>query len=253
MLRPRVIPTLLLRGRGLVKTVRFKDPKYLGDPRNTVKIFNEMEVDELVLLDIQASPEERQPNFDLVREIVSEAFMPLGYGGGLRTVEDCQRVVRLGVEKVVLNTITVEDSSVVQEAAAIFGSQSVVASIDVRKKLFGGYEVMIRGGSHKTGIDAVEHAVRMAELGAGEILLTSIDRDGTMRGYDLDLVTAVTDSIDVPVVACGGAASVADLAAVIRQGGASAAAAGSMFVFHGKHRAVLISFPFREELEEALA
>ncbi len=243
MFRPRVIPSLLLRGRGLVKTVKFKDPRYLGDPRNVVKIFNEKEVDELVLLDITATAEGRRPDFELIHEIVSEAFMPLGYGGGLTSVEDCQRVLAVGVEKVVLNTQAVADPSFVSRAAARFGSQSVVVSIDVRRTLLGRYNVRTVKQPKGAGLDPVEFAVEMEQRGAGEILLNSVDRDGTMGGYDLRLVKAVSEAVSVPVVACGGAGSHEDLRRVVQEGGASAAAAGSLFVFIGKHRAVLISFP----------
>lgn len=253
MLRTRVIPLLLLRGTGLVKTTRFKDAKYVGDPINAIKIFNDKEVDELVLLDITASREGRGPAYAVIEEVASECFMPLAYGGGIRSVEEARRIFKLGVEKVVFNTTAWREPSVLTQASREFGAQAVVASMDVRRKLFGRYEVFVEGGTRGTGIDAVEYARRMEASGAGEILLNSIDRDGTMKGYELELVAKVTAAVGVPVIAAGGAGSVEDFSAAILQGGASAVAAGAMFVFHGPHRAVLITYPERRELERALA
>jgi cyclase len=243
------MPCLLLRGEGLYKTVRFKDPRYVGDPRNAVRIFNEKEVDELVLLDIGATPEQAPLQLDLVREIVSEAFMPVAYGGGLRSVEDAARMLQLGVEKVVFSTRAAEDPALVSRAAAAFGSQSVVVCIDVKRTLLGRYEVWTRGGRQRHPQGAVAFARAMETAGAGEIMVNSIDRDGTREGFDLTLLSRVSEAVRVPVIACGGAGSVADLGTAVRQGGASAVAAGSLFVFHGRHRAVLISFPTRAELE----
>jgi imidazole glycerol-phosphate synthase subunit HisF len=251
--RTRVIPCLLLHGAGLVKTVGFRNPTYVGDPINAIKIFNDKEVDELVLLDIDASRERRGPRFDVIRDIASECFMPLGYGGGVRTVEEMRRVLATGVEKVIVNTAAAEDPSLVEAAAREFGSQSVVVSLDARRKLVGGYEVRTVGGTRGTGLHPVEAARRMEASGAGEILLTSVDRDGTQKGYDLALTRMVADAVSVPVVACGGAGSVADMAAAVREGHASAVAAGSMFVFHGRHRAVLISYLSPAELRDVRA
>ncbi len=251
MYRPRVIPCLLLKNQGLVKTVRFKDPKYLGDPINIVKIFNDKEVDELVFLDIAATVEGREPPYALLEDIASEAFMPLGYGGGIRSLDQVRTILGLGVEKVVINTSAFENPGLVSEAAGLVGSQSVVVSMDVRKTFWGKYEVCTRGGRKATGLDPMAFAAEMERLGAGELVLNSIDRDGTMKGYDLDLIRAVTGRVNIPVVACGGAGSVADLAAAVKEGRASAAGAGSMFVFHGPHRAVLISYPKDEDLKTA--
>jgi imidazole glycerol-phosphate synthase subunit HisF len=248
MIIPRVIPCLLLRGRGLVKTIRFKEPTYLGDPRNTIKIFNEKEVDELVVLDITATSEKREPNYELISEITSECFMPLGYGGGITNLEQMERLFKLGVEKVIINTHAAAKPIFISEAARVFGSQSVVVSIDVKRSLLGKYEIMVEAGKHKTGLDPVVFIKKMEEAGAGEILLNSIDRDGTMQGYDIDLIRRVSSAISMPVIACGGACRIEDFGAAVK-GGASAVAAGSMFVFHGKHRAVLISFPKRKDLE----
>lgn len=253
--RPRIIPCLLLRNTGLVKTVRFKDPTYLGDPRNIVKIFNDKDADELVLLDITATIDGRGPNFELIEEIASECFMPMGYGGGVATAEQAKRLVSLGIEKVVFNAAAVENPKALTQAAEILGSQSVVASIDVKKAgLFGGrYEVFTRGGTRGTKLDPVDHARSVQAAGAGEILLNSIDQDGTMKGYDLTLIKQVTEAVTIPVVACGGAGTVDDLARAVKTGGASAASAGSLFVFQGRHRAVLISFPSASDLRRSFS
>ena len=252
MLRTRVIPCLLLRGEGLVKTVRFRDPKYVGDPTNAIRIFNDKEVDELMFLDITASREGRGPTLSIIRDFASECFMPVGYGGGIRSLADAREVLALGIEKIVVNTLALRKPEVISEIAREFGAQAVVVSIDAKKKLLGGYEVMSAGGTEGTGLKPVEHAKRMVDLGAGEILINSVDRDGTQAGYDLPLVSSVAEAVTVPVIACGGAGKLADFTAAVTEGHASALAAGSMFVFHGKHRAVLISYPSRPELEKAL-
>lgn len=251
VLLPRVIPCLLLKGGGLVKTAKFKDPTYLGDPRNIVKIFNEKEIDELILLDINATPENKAIQFQTIYEIVSEAFMPVAYGGGIRNLEDARRTLAMGVEKIVLNTYAVENPVFITQAAASFGSSSVVVSIDVKKNFFGKYEVYTNGGRKNTRLDPVQHAVQMVQKGAGEIMINAIDRDGVMQGYDLPLVKAIASQVSVPVIASGGAGRVEHFAEAI-QNGASALAAGSMFVFQGKHRAVLISYPERALLEQVL-
>lgn len=251
MIRPRVIPCLLLKNEGLVKTVKFKDPKYLGDPINIVRIFNDKEVDELIFLDITATVENRRPNFDVLGKITSECFMPLGYGGGIRDVDDVKKLLSMGVEKIVLNTSAVENPSLIRAAADYAGSQAVVISMDVKKTLLGKYEVCIRSGKKNTGLEPVKFAIEMEKQGAGELFVNSIDRDGTMQGYDLELVSRVADSVTVPVVACGGAGNIQHLAEAI-QAGASAAAAGSMFVFQGPLRGVLISYPAQEELRRVI-
>lgn len=250
MIKPRVIPALLLKGQGLVKTVKFKEPKYLGDPINIVRIFNDKEVDELVLLDITATPENRGPQFDLLKNITSEAFIPLAYGGGIRSMDDVRKLLNIGIEKLIMNTSAVENVSLIRETANHAGSQAVVASIDVKKNFLGKYEVFTRCGQKKTGLDPVKHAIEMEKMGAGEIIINSIDRDGTMQGYDVDLVRRVADSVQVPVVACGGAGNLSHVSEVIKQGHASAAAAGSLFVFQGPLRGVLISYPTPKELKE---
>ncbi len=251
MIRPRVIPALLLKGQGLVKTVKFKDPKYLGDPINIVRIFNDKEVDELIFLDITATNEKRRPPFEMLGKITSECFMPLGYGGGIRTLEDVRQLLGLGVEKVILNTAAVEIPQLVAEAAAYAGSQAVVISMDVKRSLLGKYEVFTHSGTKGSGLDPVRHAQEMEKRGAGELFVNSIDRDGMMQGYDLDLIRRVAEAVGIPVIACGGAGNIEHLAEAIRAG-ASAAAAGSMFVFQGPLRGVLISYPSQEELRRVL-
>jgi cyclase len=243
---PRVIPVLLLADGGLVKTVRFRDERYVGDPINAVRIFNDKQVDELVLLDIRASAQGRPPDEATIEEIVSEAFMPVAYGGGVRDVETANRLVQLGVEKVVVNAAAVEAPDQVADIAERLGSSTLVVAIDASARSGGGWEVVTHSATRRTGLDVRTQAAAMAKLGAGELFVTSVDRDGTMAGYDLDLVRAVSSAVDIPVIACGGAGSLDDLATVVRDGGASAAAAGSLFVFHGRHRAVLVTYPTYE-------
>jgi imidazole glycerol-phosphate synthase subunit HisF len=243
MYRARVIPCLLLRGQGLVKTRKFKDAVYIGDPVNAVRIFSEKEADELVLLDIDASREGREPNYELIAEVAGECFMPVAYGGGIRTLEQVRRLTRCGIEKVVINSAATESTEVITRAAEVFGSQAVVGGVDVRKSLLGGYRVVAKSASVETNLALDEHVRRLVAAGAGEILLNSVDRDGTMSGYDLNLIRSVAGRVDVPVVACGGAGSVEHLREAVRDAGASAVAAGSLFVFQGKRRAVLISYP----------
>lgn len=250
MIETRAIPCLLLRGQGLIKTERFKKPVYLGDPINVVRIFNDKEVDELVLLDVTATRERRRPPFEYLEKIASECFMPLCYGGGVRTIEDMRTLFAIGIEKVSVNTHAVEDPTMIRAAADEFGSQSVIVSIDVKRTLFGGYRVRTHGGRRRTRWEPAALARELERQGAGELLLNSIDRDGTMSGYDLELVRQVTEAVRIPVVACGGAGSVADLERVVHEAGASAAGAGSMFVFQGPHRGVLISYPV-EQIREA--
>jgi cyclase len=252
MLNIRVIPCLLLRGQGLVKTVQFKDAKYIGDPINAIKIFNEKEVDELILLDILATVEQRRPPFKLISEIASECFMPLCYGGGICNLDDIAEIFNLGVEKIAINTYAINNPYFIKDAAGEFGSQSIVLAMDVKKNLLGEYEVLTQGGRKSTKLDPVRFAIEMEEMGAGEIFLNSIDRDGTMQGYDIELVKKVTEAVSIPVIACGGAGKLSDFAVVIKEGGASAVAAGSLFVFHGEERAVLISYPSVRELERTL-
>ncbi len=248
MLMTRVMPCLLLKDDRLVKTIQFKDPKYVGDPVNAVKIYNEKEVDELVVLDISATAENRKPPFEMIAQIADECFMPLTYGGGIRDLEDIRRLFALGVEKAVINTHAVERPNFITEASDVFGSQAILVSIDAKKKPQGGYEVRTRGGRDATGLDPVAFARLMEQKGAGEILLTSIDQDGAMAGYDLELIRRVTGAIHVPLIACGGAGELAHLKQAV-DAGASAVAAGSMAVYMSKNRAVLINFPTARELK----
>lgn len=250
MYRARVIPCLLIRGNGLVKTRKFKDPVYIGDPVNAMRIFSEKEVDEIVVLDIDASREGREPNYELIEEMAGEAFMPMAYGGGIRTLDQVRRLIRCGIEKVVINTAATESTDVLRAAASEFGNQAVVGAVDVRKPLIGRYRVLSKSATVETRLDLEEHIRNLVFSGAGEILLNSVDRDGMMTGYDLELIRTITRLVNVPVVACGGAGTVEHLSQGIRDGGASAVAAGSMFVFHGKHRAVLISYLKPSELRE---
>lgn len=248
MLNPRVIPCLILRNGGLVKSVKFKDFRYIGDPVNAVRIFNDKEVDELVFLDISCRELGAGPNFELLADITSEAFMPFGYGGGIRNLDDIKKLYALGVEKVILNTEAESNPHLVTQAAEIAGNSGVVVSIDVKKSLFGRNTVVTRNGTKDTGIDPVQYARKMESLGAGEILLNSINRDGTAQGYDIDLIAAIASEVSIPVVAVGGAGVTGHFREAI-QAGASAVGAGSMFVFHGKHHAVLITYPNYDEIK----
>jgi cyclase len=241
--RPRVIPALLLMGGLLHKTVRFAKPRYVGDPRIAVKIFNDKCADEIVLLDIRATVESRAPDYRLIEEIAGECFMPLAYGGGVRDAGSAQTLFNLGVEKVIVNSAAVADPRLVTELAERFGAQSVVAAIDVKRDWLGRARVVTHSGTRRAPHDPAAWARRLEALGAGEILVNCVDRDGTFQGYDIPLIREVAHSVGVPVVACGGAGSIEDCVKVVREGGASAAAAGSIFVFQGVHRAVLISFP----------
>jgi cyclase len=251
LMRPRVIPCLLLKDRGLVKTIGFKDPTYLGDPVNVVKIFNDKEVDELLFLDIMATVESRRPPIEFIARIAEECFMPLGYGGGIRTIEDIRTILGLGVEKVSINSYAVENPSFRREAANRYGSQSIIVSIDVKRDLLGKYKIFTHGGRKNSGLDPVEFAKYVASMGAGELFVNSIEQDGTMKGYDIELIKSISGAVSIPVVACGGAGGVQDLVTAVKKGGASAAAAGSMFVFQGRRRAVLISYPTYLELRKA--
>ncbi|OCW57010.1 AglZ/HisF2 family acetamidino modification protein [Hoeflea olei] len=251
MLTTRVIPTLLLRQGGLVKTTKFSKPVYVGDPINAIKIFNTKEVDELILLDITASREGRPPAFETIGNITAECFMPLAYGGGIRTVEDIRSILKAGVEKVVLNHAALATPDLVRRAAEEFGSQAIIVSIDVKKTLFGAPRVYSASGAPVAEKDPVAWARQLEALGAGEIYLTSVDHEGTMAGYDLALVEAVSAAVSLPVIASGGAGRVEDFRAA-KEKGASAVAAGAMFVFQGPHKAVLITYPPRDRLEAVL-
>lgn len=251
MNRTRVIPVLLLRGGGLVKTVKFRDPKYVGDPINAVRIFNEKEVDELAFLDISATPAGRGPDFDLLEDIASEAFMPMAYGGGVTNIEQVKGIFSLGFEKIIVNSFAFTSLDLITESASIFGSQSIVGCVDIKRTLFGRPELYSGSGQVKQGVSLKDHIARLQRAGIGEILVNSIDRDGTQTGYDLKLLREVAAGVNVPVVACGGAGGIEDFSEAVGAG-ASAVAAGSLFVFYGPHRAVLINYPDRAELTARL-
>lgn len=252
MLRVRVIPALLLDNESLVKTTRFRRPSYIGDPCNTVRIFNELEVDELAFLDITVTPQGRSPNFALLADIASECFMPLSYGGGLATFDDAARVFDIGFEKVVLNSHIHARPQLIEEIARVYGSQAVVVGIDVKRNWLGRNRVVTHSARKTQVAQPVDWARRVEGLGAGEVVLTSVDREGTWSGYDIDLIRRVSDAVSIPVIAHGGAGSVADLVAAVRFGGASSVAVGSMVVFQKKDFGVLVNFPERPALEQAL-
>jgi cyclase len=250
MLNIRVIPCLLLKDQGLVKTLRFKEPKYVGDPINAIKIFNDKEVDELIFLDISATSENRKPNFKLISDIAQECFMPFAYGGGLRDIEDIQKILKIGVEKVIINSFALENPAFVREVANAFGNQSVVVAMDVKKTSSNQYLVYTHSGKTPTRWTPVDWARKVVELGAGELFVNSIDNDGTMEGYDLNVLKEISANVNIPVIACGGAGNLNHFRDAIKTGGASAVAAGSFFVFHGKFRSVLITYPTAEELKK---
>lgn len=252
MLRTRIIPTLLLRNESLVKTVRFGKFTYVGDPCNTVRIFNELEVDELLFLDITATLEKRSPNLRVLADIASECFMPLGYGGGIKSVDDAKAVFDIGFEKITVNTHAMESPNFISQLASKYGSQAVMASIDIKKDFWGCYQVRTHSGQQASKPNPVEWAKELESLGAGEILLTSIDREGTWEGFDLDLVKSVTEAVNIPVIAHGGAGTESHIDEVVRLSGASAVALGSMVVFQKKDMGVLINFPNREQLTKTL-
>lgn len=251
MYRARVIPCLLLSGERLVKTIKFKQPTYVGDPINAVKIFNDREVDELMILGIDATRERRDPPFEHLRAIAGECFMPLSYGGGIRTIEQARQLFSIGIEKVVINTAAVDDAALLTAIAEEYGSQAVIASIDVKKDWLGRARVFTRAGTYNSGLLPRQHAEAVVAAGAGEILLTSIDRDGTMSGYDIGMIHELAAAVPVPLVASGGAGTIAHLGEAI-SAGASAVAAGSLFVFTGPRRAVLINYPSAADLKAAI-
>jgi len=253
MLRTRVIPCLLMAAGGLVKTERFRRPRYIGDPINAVRIFNDKFVDEIALFDIEASRLGRPPDLELVEKIISEAFMPFCYGGGVRSVEDAERLFAIGVEKVSVNAAAIERPDLVSRLADRFGSQSVVVAVDTRRGSWRAPRVFNHSSGKPLAAKPGEYARSMQERGAGELFVTSVDRDGTMSGYDLEVLRSITAAVDIPVIACGGAGSMADIVQVVSEAGASAAAAGSLFVYRGRRRGVLISYPGQEELRVAFS
>jgi cyclase len=248
MLRPRIIPCLLIKNGGLVKTVNFGSSKYVGDPLNAVRIFNEKEVDELFIADIDATVQNREPDYGLIKNIAAECRMPLSYGGGVKSVEQIQKLVSLGVEKVAISSAAVENPALLAAAAECVGTQSIVVVMDVKKRSWGrGYEICTHNGTNSAGRNPVEFAREMERLGAGEVVINSIDHDGMMKGYDLDLVSQVRTAVSLPLTVMGGAGTLKDIAELISRFGIIGAAAGSLFVFKGTYRAVLINYPSRAD------
>lgn len=252
MLRTRIIPCLQLIGESLVKTVRFDRYGYIGDPINTVRIFNELEVDELCFLDIRASAENRKPNLTILSQIADECFMPLSYGGGVNDFETAKKIFSIGFEKVVVNTQAYRDPAFVTKLSEHFGAQAVIGSIDVKKNIFGTYHVFVNDGREKVSMDPVDWAQQLEKLGVGEILITSIDREGTWSGFDIELVKMISHAVFVPVIAHGGAGSIEDIGKAVKEGGASAVALGSLVVYQKKGMGVLVNFPDKKKLEDQL-
>lgn len=254
MLYPRIIPCLLVKDKGLVKTVNFKAPKYVGDPINAVRIFNEKEVDELIVLDIDATAQKREPDYRMIEALATECRMPLCYGGGVTTGEQVRRIIQLGVEKVAVSAALISNPGLVQEAAQCVGGQSIVAVMDVKKDTKSGkYEVFTHNAQHNTAKDPVAFAAELEKLGVGEIVVNSIDQDGLMKGYDLPLVEAVHKAVGLPLTVLGGAGKLQDIGQLIGKYGAIGAAAGSLFVFKGVYRAVLINYPNRADKDKLIA
>lgn len=252
MLKTRIIPCLQLIGDSLVKTVKFSNEAYIGDPVNTVRIFNELEVDELCFLDIRATVEGRQPNIDILRQISNECFMPLSYGGGVKDFITAKNILSTGFEKIVINSAAYKNPSLITELSEHFGAQAVIASIDVKRNMWGKYNVFINDGTEKTSLDPVEWAQQLQHHGAGEILLTSMDRDGTWTGFDVEITRKVSEKVTIPVIANGGAGNISHISDVVKAGYASAVSLGSMVVFQKKQMGVLVNFPDKHELEKIL-
>jgi imidazole glycerol-phosphate synthase subunit HisF len=252
MLSPRIIPCLLVHNKGLVKTVKFKDAKYVGDPINAVKIFNEKESDELMVLDIDATVEHREPDYKMIENLATECRMPLCYGGGIRTVEQATKIFNLGVEKIALSSAAIENPKLLTDIAKEVGNQSVVVVIDVKKKMFGGYDVYTHNGTKKIKVDLEKFVIDLQSFGVGEIVINSIDNDGVMKGYDLNLIEKIKPLIDIPMTVLGGAGSLDDVRALIEKFGIIGCSAGSLFVFKGKYKAVLINYPNKTDKERIL-
>lgn len=253
MLYPRIIPCLLIHNKGLVKTVKFSAPTYVGDPINAVKIFNEKEVDELMVIDIDATVENREPDYKMIENLATECRMPLCYGGGIKTIEQAQRIFSLGVEKIALSSIALQTPTLIQQLALRVGNQSIIVVLDVKKKTFGSrYEIWTHNATRNTGKDPIEFAKQCEALGAGEIIINSIDSDGIMKGYDITLIDKVRESVSLPLTVLGGAGTLNDIGELIKKHGIIGAAAGSLFVFKGKYKAVLINYPNRIEKESLI-
>lgn len=252
MLKIRIIPCLQLIDQSLVKTVKFGKYGYIGDPINTVRIFNELEVDELCFLDIRATIQHRQPNLKILSEIANECFMPLSYGGGVTDAETAKKILSIGFEKIIINTAAIENPQLITEIATHSGNQSVIVSIDIKKTLLGGYTVYSTDGTKKVKLNPVEWAIRAQELGAGELLITSMDQDGTWKGFDTAIICKISETVSIPVIANGGAGCLTDIGKAVRQGKASAVALGSMVVYQKKGMGVLVNFPDKNSIKSLL-
>ena len=254
MLRPRIIPCLLVRNKGLVKTVKFGDGKYVGDPINAVRIFNEKKVDELIVLDIDATPHGSEPDYGMIKKLAAECRMPFCYGGGVSNADQAKKIIGLGVEKVALSAAAVAEPDIITEIARELGSQSVIVVLDVKKKHLGrSYEIWTHNGGRNSGRCPVEFAKLLEQCGVGEIVVNSISNDGVMQGYDLDILKQIRDAVSVPMTALGGAGSISDMRALLKELGVIGAAAGSLFVFKGAYKAVLINYPSEAERESLYA
>lgn len=252
MLRTRIIPCLQLIDESLVKTVNFNKYGYIGDPINTVRIFNELEVDELSFLDIRATVQDRLPNLDILQQIANECFMPLSYGGGIKNFDIAYKILSIGFEKIVVNSASYKNPHLISELAERFGTQAVIGSIDVKKNFFGKYEVYSHDGTKKEKYDAVEWAVELQRLGAGELLITSMNRDGSWKGFEIEIIKRIADEVEIPVIANGGAGNLEHIGEVVKMGNASAVALGSMVVYQNKGMGVLVNFPDKNDLDKYL-
>lgn len=250
MLRPRIIPSLLIQDNGLVKTVNFKNPKYVGDPINAVKIFNEKEVDELAIFDIDASVLGKEPNYSLIERLANQSMMPLCYGGGVKNIEQARKIFSFGIEKIALSSSIINNPNLISQIADRVGGQSVIVVLDIKKKLLGGYEIYTHNGKKSTGLNPIKFVQEAQKLGAGEIIINSIDRDGMMKGYDLELIAKIRERITLPLTVLGGAGSLNDIEKVIDAHGVIGVAAGSLFVFKGPYKAVLINYPTQIEKDK---
>jgi cyclase len=252
MLRTRIIPCLQLIDNALVKTVKFSNHSYIGDPINTVRIFNELEVDELCFLDIRATLEKRSPNLEILRQIAEECFMPLSYGGGVKDCETAKKILSIGFEKIVINTAAMENIHLISEIAGHSGNQSIIGSIDIKKNIWGNYKVYTHDGTKNTDLDPIAYAQKLEKLGVGELLITSMDQDGTWKGFDIEILKNIAACVNIPIIANGGAGSIHDIGEVVSKAGVSAVAIGSMVVYQKKGLGVLVNFPDKSELSAVL-